>query len=541
MNDPMTSTPALDRTIAAILDRQVAEFPDKPALIEPGSRSVTYLELQQLAFSIANGISSCGVRRQEPVLVMLDNHIDIVATCVGLGVSGVIAVPINTAYKGEMLQYVIDYSGAKVAIVEDKYCDRIGEVLDGLAELQTVFVRGSKGLLPDRLTIRDFTELLASEPTRPQPPHVSDVACIIYTSGTEGRSKGVLCPHGMVFQTAASSHPYETTPDDVVLVVLPLFHEGGLFAGVYNAFRAGATAVIHPGFSASRFWDDVRAFGCTQTLLIGAMIEFLWRQPPSDRDTDHPLRNLTVIPAVPYVTEFAKRFGMFVGSAYGQSETGTPCITDDTDVGPFCCGRPRPFFEVKVVDEDDVEVAQGVTGEMVIRSNEPWSMFRGYHRDLAATIHATRNGWVHTGDAGYQDDRGRFIFVDRKKDALRRRGENVSSMEVEKYLIARDDIVQAAIIAVPSEHLEDDIKAVIVLADDAAFEPEDILRDLVHRLPYFMVPRYYEAIPELPVTATHKVSKVDLRKAGITPGTWDCEAHGFTVTRNGLTEGVVSI
>jgi crotonobetaine/carnitine-CoA ligase len=535
----MTRTPVLDRTIAAILDRQVAEIPDKPALIEQRGRSATYRELQQFAFSIANCISSCGVRRQEPVLVMLDNHIDIVATCVGLGVSGVIAVPINTAYKGEMLEYIIDHSGAKVAIVEDKYCDRIAEVLDGLAELQTVFVRGSKALLPDRLISRDFTELLASEPIRPRPPHVSEVACIIYTSGTEGRSKGVLCPHGLAFQTSAS-HPYETTPDDVVLVVLPLFHAGGLFAGVYNAFRAGATAIIHPGFSASRFWDDVRTFGCTQTLLIGAMIEFLWRQPPSDRDIDHPLRNLTVVPAVPYVSEFGKRFGMFVGSAYGQSETGINCITDDRDVGAFCCGRPRPSFEVKVVDEDDVEVAQGVTGEMVIRSNEPWSMFRGYHRDLAATIHATRNGWVHTGDAGYQDERGRFIFVDRKKDALRRRGENVSSMEVEKYLIARDDIVQAAIIAVPSEHLEDDIKAVIVLADDAVFDPEDILRDLVHRLPYFMVPRYYEALQELPMTATHKVSKVDLRKAGITPGTWDCEAHGFTVTRAGLREGVVS-
>jgi carnitine-CoA ligase len=542
MTAPITRTPVTERTMAAVLERHAHATPNKPALIETTGRSVTYLGLQERSFSLAHGISDAGVQRQDTVLLMLDNHIDMVVACFGLGVSSTIAVPINTAYKGELLRYAIEHSGAKVAIVEDHYCGRIAQVLDETTcKLETVFVRGNGGeLLPPQVNRRDFAELQRALPLRPEPPHVSDIAFMIYTSGTEGRSKGVLVPHGQAFRTAGA-HSFTTAPEDVVLAVLPFFHIGGLCACVYNALRAGATAVIEPTFSVSRFWDTVRDFGCTKTELMGAMIEFLWRQTPTVRDTDHSLRDVTVIPAMPYIADFARRFGVRVHSAYGQTETGCPCVTDvNNEIRPSMCGHPRVGYEIRIVDEDDVEVAPGVTGEITVRSNEPWTLFRGYHRDLAATIHATRNGWVHTGDIGYQDEHGQLFFVDRKKDALRRRGENVSSMEVEKYLLARSDIAEAAIIAVPSEHLEDDIKAVVVLNEGAQFEPENILRDLVERLPYFMVPRYYEAIDVLPRTQTLKVSKTELRKAGITARTWDCEAHGFTVTRSGLKEGVGS-
>jgi crotonobetaine/carnitine-CoA ligase len=323
------------------------------------------------------------------------------------------------------------------------------------------------------------------------------------------------------------------------LVVLPLFHAGGLFTGVLNALRGGATAVIRT-FSVSRFWDDVRAYGCTQTVLMGAMIDFLWRAPASDSDNSHPLRNVTVVPAMPYVREFADRFGLSVESAYGQSETGTPIIASAQDAEPFLCGTPRSFFEVRIVDDYDVEVPTGAAGEILVRSNEPWSMFAGYLDDMAATIKATRNGWVHTGDMGRRNERGQIFFVDRKKDALRRRGENISSLEVEKYLLAHPDVAQAAIVSVPSEHLEDDIKALVVLEKAATFDPERLLRYLYEQLPYFMVPRYYEVIDELPLTPTGKVAKAELRKRGVTAGTWDCETHGFTVTRSALREEVRS-
>jgi crotonobetaine/carnitine-CoA ligase len=536
----MSTTPVLERTIAAVLDKQVAARPDKTALLEAASgEAVTYRQLQERAFRLSAGLAGMGVTRQEPVLVMLDNHIDMVVTWAGIGVGAMIEVPINTAYKGEMLRYIMDHSGATIAVVEAAYVERISEILDGVPELRTIVVRGDGGELPQRIVRRDFAELAGTddgpEAPRPDPPHVSDISTIIYTSGTEGRSKGVLCPHGHAFQTSAS-YTFETTPDDVVLVMLPLFHAGGLFAGVYNSLRGGATAVIQPAFTASKFWDEVREFGCTQALLMGAMIDFLWRRPPEPDDRDNPLRNVTVVPAMPYINEFAQRFDMNVTSSYGQSETGTITLTDPGEARPFLCGRPRSFIEMKIVDENDMEVPRGVVGEFAVRSAEPWSMFRGYHRNPEATVHAWRNNWMHTGDAGYQEENGRFVFVDRKRDALRRRGENVSSMEVEKYLLARDDIAAAAINAVPSEHLEDDIKAVLILAEGAEFEPEDILRDMVEKLPYFMVPRYYEAVTSFPMTQTHKVQKSELRKVGITESTWDCEANGLIVTRSGLRE-----
>jgi carnitine-CoA ligase len=528
----MVATPLLQRTVAAVLDRQVAERPDKIALIEQQGRRMTYAELRTAAIRVGSAIRGAGVQRQEPVLIMLDNHSDLVLAWAGLGVSATIAVPINTAYKGEMLRYVINQCGAKVAIVEAEYCERIAQVADGLMDLETVYVRGAGGVLPARFARRDFTELLEADPADLDPPHVSEIACIIYTSGTEGPSKAVLCPHGHAFQTSAS-YTFQTTPEDVVLVVLPLFHAGGLFAGVLNALRGGATAVIG-SFSASRFWDEVRSFGCTQTLLIGAMVDFLWKAPASASDRDHPMRNITVVPAMPYMAEFAERFGVSVASSYGQSETGATCISTAEEAQPFLCGYPRPVFEVRIFDDDDAEVAPGVNGEIVVRPMEPWSVFRGYHGNLQATVNATRNQWIHTGDVGHMNERGQVFFVDRKKDALRRRGENVSSMEVETYLLEHADIAQAAIVSVPSEHLEDDIKAVVVLSPGAAFDPEALLHDLYDRLPYFMVPRYYEAIDELPLTPSGKVAKVELRKRGVSAETWDCEAHGFTVTRSAL-------
>ena len=537
--DPMTATPVVDRTVAAVLDKQAAAQPDKLAIVDESGESLTYGELRDISLRTGAGIRAAGVGHQEPVLIMLDNHVDLVTVWAGAGMTSVIAVTINTAYKGEMLQYVINKSKAKVAVIEAGYCARLAEIADGLTELQVVYVRGEGAELPSRLERRDFQDLGAAEPTCFDRPHVSDIASVIFTSGTEGPSKAVLCPHGHAFQTSAS-FTYQTDQDDVVLVALPLFHAGGLFAGVLNALRGGATAVIR-SFSASRFWDDVRAYGCTQTVLMGAMIDFLWRAPATDSDQTHPLRNVTVVPAMPYVREFAERFGISVESAYGQSETGTPIIASAKDAEPFLCGYPRSFFEIRIVDDNDVEVPMGASGEILIRSNEPWSMFAGYLDDMAATIKATRNGWVHTGDVGRLDDRGQVFFVDRKKDALRRRGENVSSLEVEKYLVAHPHVAEAAIVSVPSQHLEDDIKAVVVLEAGAEFDPEHLLRDLYERLPYFMVPRYYEVIDELPLTPTKKVAKAELRKRGITASTWDCEAHGFTVTRSALREEVRSV
>lgn len=534
MADPMLSTPVEERTLASVLRRGVTQSPDKTALTDDSGATLTYAELAAAALRTSAGLRDLGLGRQELVLVMLDNHVDNAVTWAGLNLGARVIVPINGAYKGEMLRYIADNSGARLAVIEGSYCERLAAVIDGVPGLDTVVVRGdANATFPERITVIPFDQLAADAPDDVHPPLVSEVAAVLYTSGTEGPSKGVLCAHGHAFQISAS-YTFETTPDDVVLVTLPMFHASGLFSGVYNASRGGATAVIRKSFSASGFWDDVRASGITQTLLMGAMADFLWRREPGPQDREHPLRNVCVVPAAPYINDFADRFGLNLTSAYGSAEVGTATLTAHGEAGPFLCGRPREFLDLRIVGDDDVELGPGEVGEIVVRSNEPWALMLGYHGMPEATVRAWRNLWFHTGDAGYRDTEGRLVFVDRKKDALRRRGENVSSMEVEKFILALPEVAEAAIVAVPSEHTEDEIKAVVVLQPGATFDPESMLRHLCDNLPYFMVPRYYEAVDALPKTPTHKVQKAQLRQAGVTASTWDCRAHGYTVSRRGL-------
>lgn len=536
MTDPLIDTPVLERTTAAVLERQAKLRPEKVALIGEDGTTLTYAELQEQAFRVSTALTGLGVERQDQVLMMLDNHVNNVVAWLGVTCGAGIATPLNTAFKGEMLSYVIAHSGAKVLIIESAWADRLAALGDSAPDLTTVILHGAAdgAALPERFQRVEFDELLKADSVRPEPPAVWDVASMIFTSGTEGRSKGVLCPHGHAFSMA--SYPPLVSPDEVVIVTLPLFHAAGLWAGVYNALRCGGTAVIHGGFSASKFWDQVRLYGATTTVLLGAMADFLWRQPPTPQDAQHTLTMAAVIPAPANAKELTARFGFAVGSAYGLTEAGTTCVTVPGEAEPLSCGTPRSFIDVRLVDENDVEVAVGEVGEIVMRSREPWSMMSGYHRMPAETAQAWRNLWLHTGDAARMTEDGHFFYVDRRKDALRRRGENVSSFEVERYILERDDVAAVAVVGVPSEHTEDELKAVLVLAESATFDPVAMLRDLFERMPYFMVPRYLEVVEELPLTPTHKIMKQVLRKAGVTEGTWDSAAAGFKVTRDRLIE-----
>lgn len=530
--DPLLATPLTERTVADVLRRHAAVRPGKVALIGDEGQSHTYQEVHRLAHRLASGVAGLGVGRQEPVLVMMDNHPEHVLTWVGLSVGAFVTVPVNTAYKGQILRHAIEISQARLAIVDETYEQRILAVADGTT-LDRIVIRrdrGRPGSSPN--TGLTFEQLFAGPATPIEPPAVWDINAILFTSGTEGPSKGVLCPHGHAF--SMSGIPGPTTPEDVMLVTLPLFHAGGLWAGVLNGLRAGATVVLHRAFSAGRFWDEVRRFGCTETFLVGAMVDFLWRQPESVGDADHSLRKMVVVPAIPLLPDFAKRFGVSIHSAYGQTETGTIAVTGDNDGIPYNLGRPRPFVEMGLVDEHDRPVPPGGVGEIVVRTNEPWSVMVGYAGLPEETVRKTRNQWLHTGDAAYQDDSGQYIFVDRTKDVLRRRGENVSSVELEKLLTAHPDIAAAAVVGVPSDHSEHDIKAVIVLTPGATFDGPQVLHELADQLPYFMVPRYLEVVEELPMTPTMKVQKNQLRARGVTPDTWDCQAAGLLITRDGV-------
>ena len=469
MEDHLSETPIRERTVAAVLDRQVGRWPHKVAVVDENDHRLTYAELQTAAFRVAQALTRSGVGRQEPVVVMLDNHLDNVQLWLGISVAAMVHVPVNTAFKGEMLRHVIENAGARVVIIEGKWCDRLARIVDDLPTLEVVFVRGTPAQdLPSRVEQRDLNEIFDGDPVRPDPPEVWDVASIVFTSGTEGASKGVLVPHGQPFATA--SFPLTITPDDVMLVSLPLFHAAGLWHGIYGALRDGATAVIHTSFSVSTYWDMVRQFGCTKTFMLGSMADFLWRQPPTQDDRSNPLKSVLIIPASPFVTAFGERFGFDVYTSYGLTEAGTVCTPGAMDARPFVLGYPRPHAEMKIVDSDDIEMADGDVGEIVVRSRDPWTMMLGYNKMPEATTVGWRNLWLHTGDAGYRDTEGCFFYVDRKKDSLRRRGENVSSSEVERHIEVREDVAEVAVVAVASEHTEDEIKAVIVLSAGCSFD-----------------------------------------------------------------------
>ena len=521
-----------DRTVAAALRQQVKQRPQKIALVDGDGRSVTYSDTQDRAFRIATALSNLGVQRQDPVLVLMDNHSDHALVWLALGVGAMVHVPINTAYRGDMLRYVVAHSGARLAIVDDGYTDMLAGVAADLPDLEVVVVRrGSGAALPSAFTQVDFDALLQVEPVRPEPPGVSDIASILYTSGTTGPSKGALCPHGQAF---AASITDETHSGSVTLVTLPLFHGTGLWTGVFSALRCGATAVIQRGFSASDFWAQVRQHRCTTTVLVGAAAEFLWNQTPSPLDREHTLETVVVLPCPANVDGWKERFGVEVSSGYGCTEIGIGATTSPGAAKPSVCGRPRPNLEMRVVDDHDADVKPGVAGELVVRPTEPWTIMQGYHKMPDETVAAFCNLWFHTGDIMYFDDSGQLVFVDRKKDVVRRRGENISSFEVEAHLLERPDIAQVAVIPVTGAHSEDEIKAVLVMAPGATFEPAAILHDLYKRMPYFMVPRYYEAVDALPYTPTHKVRKSELREQGVTETTWDCESAGYRITRAAL-------
>jgi crotonobetaine/carnitine-CoA ligase len=519
-----------------MLRRAVESVPNQAAIIEPQGRTLTYAELADEAQRYASALRSLGLEPQDRVLVMLDQHADTVAVWLGANIATVTFVPINTAYKGEMLRYIIEHARAEVLIIEGKWCDRFVDVADNLTTLKKVVVRGAENAaIPDTFIRHDFAELLDTDPIDVGEPSVWDVSSILYTSGTEGRPKGVIMPHGLAYM-ASFAYIKNHHDTEVVIVTLPLFHGGGLHTSALHPIRIAGTMVLHGSFSASRFWEDARRYRCTMALIVGPMAAMMMEQPPRPEDRENDMRNVVMFPAISEAAEFAERFDLSVAVGYGQTEQGPSLLCPPGEARPGMCGYPTPMFDALIVDARDFPVPDGEVGELVLRSKDPWSMMSGYFDAPEATAAAWRNLWYHTGDMFRVDECGQWAFVDRRKDVLRRRGENISSMEVERELLDMPGIVEAAAVAVPSELGEDEIKAVLVLEPGFTLDHAAVLRRLYRRMPHFMVPRYYEVLDVLPKTLTLKVQKATLRAQGVSGNVWDCEAAGFRITRKALIE-----
>lgn len=535
---PSTRIPDRDACVLPhILERRAREHPAQVFAVFEDGRSWTYADTHDVALAAATGLRSLGVGPGDTVVSWLPNGPDALRVWFGANQLGAISVPLNTAYRGRILEHVIDNAGARVAVVHADLVDRLEDINTGSIE-HIVVVGGDAGAAMPRVTIHgaavlepaDIDPAVLDSPAEPW-----DTYAIIYTSGTTGPSKGVVSPYLHVWATATSPFAGRFGSDDRYMVNLPLFHAGGTI-GVVGALALGGSIAVVGSFDTSSFWDVVRRTGTTACTLLGVMATFLTKQPRRDDDATSPLRLVFMVPLSEDAAPFSTRFACDVITLFNMSEVSCPLISDVNPAATGSCGRPRPGVAARLVDAHDREVASGEIGELVLRTEMPWTMNAGYWRNPEATAAAWRNGWFHTGDAFRVDAGGNWFFVDRMKDAIRRRGENISSFEVEMELLGHPSVREAAAIGVPSPFGEDDVLAVVAPVPGRSIDPAELLAYLVPRMPHFMVPRYVRVVDELPKTPTSKVEKHLLRSVGVTTDTWDREAAGITVRRERIGE-----
>uniref|UniRef100_UPI003100F7D2 AMP-binding protein n=1 Tax=Neorhizobium sp. EC2-8 TaxID=3129230 RepID=UPI003100F7D2 len=428
------------------------------------------------------------------------------------------------------LEHILKNCGAKLALVEATFLGVFANLPAGLP-LQKIWTVGDADSSLEMSVSHESVPVMTGG-MEPHPSRPSDTMAILYTSGTTGLSKGVCCPHAQYFwwgvHTAAL---LGVADDDVLLTCLPLFHTNALNT-FFQALLTSAPVYIESKFSASRFWTSLAESGATVTYLLGAMIPILLSKEPSEADRGHRTR-ITLAPGVPsqFHAPFTERFGVSIIDGYGSTETNFVIggLPHEQRLGKM--GKARPGFELAVFDEDDNEVADGTPGELVVRSHEPFSIATGYFGMPEKTVEAWRNLWFHTGDRVTKDGDGYVQFLDRMKDAIRRRGENISSFEVEQVLVAHPAIENAAVFPVQSELAEDEVMAAIVLKKDATVSAADILDFCQPRMSYFSVPRFVDFVEALPLTENGKVQKYKLIASGVTGATWDREKAGYKLVR----------
>lgn len=525
-------------TVTGVLKKAVEEFPERVFLDFVG-KHYSYAEIDKLATRLANGMKALGVKKGDRVGTLLDTSIDAILVWLASNMLGAIYVPVNAAYKGEYLRHQFTDAEVELVFVEPHYFERIELVQEHLPLLRTVVHRGSYSPGPSNFCVRQFDEILASDAPIADPNKGSDISMLVYTGGTTGPSKGCIISHNFVCNLSRRTViDGKRTADDVNWSPLPLFHMNLLGSTLLPAAMVGGRASVYPRFSVSNFWPEIERSGATVVNLLGSMMTFIADQPETEA-AKRCFGQVRVIRGSPFPAELQEkwktRFGVKVAGSnvYGLTEACVlTSLSDDDHAKPGSSGRRNEDFEVRVVDEDDNELPPNTPGEVVARPRRPHIMFEGYWGRPDETLKIMKNLWLHTGDIGMFDDEGYFYFVDRKKDYLRRRGENISSYELESTFRGHPAVADVAIHAVYSDTLEDEVKATIVLKEEMKdVTPHDLCVWCVDRLPYFAVPRYIEFRDDLPRNQVGRVLKFLLRDEGCTPTTWDREAAGFSLEK----------
>lgn len=518
-------------TLNRLLDIR-ADRDDGRTLLQVGNEHRTATQLRASAATAASALLAHGVRPGDRVAAIADNCIELVELWLACTALGAILVPINTAAKAMQLDHILRDSEPTIAVTAPKYLTRMTELGHRPDFITGVWSIGDPNDLEwDGLAVTPFPRDGAVE-APPHKPEATATAALLYTSGTTGPAKGVMCPHTQLYWWGVhTARALGVTESDVLYTCLPLFHINALNT-VVQSLVSGATAVIGPRFSASRFWQRLIEAEATATYLLGAMVSILAAQPESSLDRAHKVR-VALGPATPAQLwpTFQDRFGVRLVEGHGMTETNLAIGPRDGQQRPGWMGRVMPGFHARVVTDSGGEVPAGTPGELLLRADSRDAFATGYWRDSQQTDGAWAGGWFHTGDRVVRDEEGYIRFVDRLKDVIRRRGENISAWEVEQALEAHPAIATAAVVPVPSDLGEDEVMAFVVQNYRATTTPLELVRHCEPRLAYFAIPRYIDVVEKLPLTENGKVQKYLLRERGVTATTWDREREGVRLNR----------
>jgi len=525
-------------TPVAALARAVAAHPDKLFLDFSGER-YSYAEFDRITNCLGHALEDLGVGEGQTVVSLLDNNIDAVALWIALNKIRAVSVPLNTALVGQFLRHQVEDSSAGILVCEAHYLQRVLEIADQLGTVKLILCRGVPDIVPaSHIEIRPLDDHRGSNPAPMAVlPDPGSLNALIYTSGTTGPSKGCMISGNQMCHVARLL--LRASPighDDIYWTPLPLFHMNAICTGVVSVMIMGASMSIAPRFSVSGFWPAVEASGATVVSILGSLGAMLARAEEND-SMRRCFGQVHTVKGNPFSEEvkdiWRTRFGAKrIGSnAFGQTEALVTTISADEYVAPGSSGKCAPEFDVRIFDDNNNELPPGQAGEVVVRPLQPDIMFKGYWRRPEETLKLMNDLWFHTGDIGKFDEDGFFYFVDRKKDYLRRRGENISSFEMEATLMTHPAIAEVAVHAVPSSVGEDDLKVTARLKEGMVLEEAALCRWLIERVPYYAVPRYIEFRATLPTNPQGRVLKYKLREEGVTTRTWDIETTDIKVVR----------
>lgn len=503
-------------TVPAVLDRRAEQFPDRVMMSVAGTE-VTFEQMRQRSCAAANVLADLGVGRGDGVALFTGTCPEWIYFWLGAARIGAVSAAVNAANKGDFLLHNLRLSQAKVILTDAERHARVEEVVERLHPVSVVAVEDVS-----------LNDALMHESV---PMNAGEVGALFFTSGTTGPSKAVATSWHYLFTVAATvASAWEFGPEEVLWTAMPLFHLSAA-PSVLAPMLVGGTTVLAATFHPSEVWDDVRAHGAIGFAGAGAMVSMLQNLPVDPRDAQLRLRFISAAPidANSYHA-IEKRYNCRIVTMYGMTEAFPLAVKGVADEGvPGTSGRPNPNFDVRIIDETGAELPVGAVGEITCRPRYPHVMSEGYvGRDLQVEAHEQ---WFHTGDLGRLDSGQNLTYVDRVKDSLRRRGENVSSVEVETVAMGHPAVAEAAAVGVPSELGEDDILLIVTLRPGAALDCTELLDHCAARMPYFCVPRFVEAVDELPKNGIGRIRKDVLRARGLRPGAWDRESHGYKVSR----------